>query len=833
MASKTLYPPIVDSYTPAFIAMDESAKCKIYFSLSKFSSPISDIKSIHFSVTKQSSGENVINFEPARAGRFGATGTLIVNCGDGGVIIPVEGQENLYYTELYNSDIKNGWTKSWIYKIQMRFSNESYDSSMGQAAWLTQYANSFSEWSTFTITKAIDKPAITIPMFNYDSAKGNERVNATSNYSIFSTTFDFSGSYSNTDESEMLYSYRLKLKDESGLLEDSGTIYASTYVPNQFKYLFKKELLPDATYALELEYETVNKYTETLNINFDVAVSLADIDRIVLLTAEDPQAQLYTSVAAEEEDGRIGLKLYSEDRTPYFGNVCIRRSDSRTNFTEWDDIAILSIEVANAHEDINDLPLVYDYTVESGVWYKYGLQFIDLQGNRSAVVEHVPIKREFEYAFLLGENGKQLRLLFDNTLGSVKSNFSDAKVNTLGGKYPFITRNGNMNYKTFPVNGLITFNMDEDNLFASLNDIYNYSEVAKLYQKDFRGMYDYTREREFRNKVLDFLQDGKPKLFKSPTEGNVIVRLMDVNTTPNQSLGRLVYSFTSTANEIAEASMKNYLKYKFHTVANYSEYFAISEQKLGQLNLTVPLNTDLLTLVRDKYNKINSLGTNETVVSIENIELTFLSPKTVLRLNDITTGYEIAINQDTIKISGDYRNLGEVTLLPGFDTLKITQAGTDPVELVMDFTYTLKITPHGQKHITKQTVVRQLGQFQKRVYSNAHQGERIYDQIYNSFFYDWDTEFRELKTLRYAAIEAAPGTVFKLWDFNDKLIEPQEHVINETGVLDLYDLGELRDIEFVGNVVTDENGEQQVAYEAEADVIIDYECDVLYGYYDS
>ena len=75
--------------------------------------------------------------------------------------------------------------------------------------------------------------------------------------------------------------------------------------------------------------------------------------------------------------------------------------------------------------------------------------------------------------------------------------------------------------------------------------------------------------------------------------------------------------------------------------------------------------------------------------------------------------------------------------------------------------------------------------------------------------------------------------MFKLWDFNDKLIEPQEHVINETGVLDLYDLGELRDIEFVGNLVTDENGEPQVAYEAEADVIIDYECDVLYGYYDS
>ena len=51
---------------------------------------------------------------------------------------------------------------------------------------------------------------------------------------------------------------------------------------------------------------------------------------------------------------------------------------------------------------------------------------------------------------------------------------------------------------------------------------------------------------------------------------------------------------------------ENYLKYNFHTVGNYSESFAITEQKLGQLNLTVDLNTDLLTLVRDKYNKINN-----------------------------------------------------------------------------------------------------------------------------------------------------------------------------------------------------------------------------------
>ena len=142
MASKTLYPPIVDSYTPAFIVAGEDTKCRIYFSLSKFSSSMDGIKSIHFSITKQSSGENVVNLQKNSMGRYGATGTLIVNCGDGGVVTPVEGQENMYYVDLYNSDIKNGWTKSWIYKIQMRFSNVDYDLSTSQAVWLNQNSES-------------------------------------------------------------------------------------------------------------------------------------------------------------------------------------------------------------------------------------------------------------------------------------------------------------------------------------------------------------------------------------------------------------------------------------------------------------------------------------------------------------------------------------------------------------------------------------------------------------------------------------------------------------------------------------------------------------------
>ena len=134
----------------------------------------------------------------------------------------------------------------------------------------------------------------------------------------------------------------------------------------------------------------------------------------------------------------------------------------------------------------------------------------------------------------------------------------------------------------------------------------------------------------------------------------------------------------------------------------------------------------------------------------------------------------------------------------------------------MDFTYTLKITPHGQKRVIRQTVERQLGQFSGTV---SGPKERIYDQIYDKYFYDWTDKFRELNSLRYAAIEAPAGAAFKLWDANDRLIEPEIHIINQTGVLDLYDLGELKDIEFIGVV---KNGKLDET--AQADIIIDYEC---------
>jgi hypothetical protein len=127
----------------------------------------------------------------------------------------------------------------------------------------------------------------------------------------------------------------------------------------------------------------------------------------------------------------------------------------------------------------------------------------------------------------------------------------EAKQDTIGGKYPFIFRNGMVNYHEFPLGGLISYFMDEEQLFLNRED-FEIAEKTINYTTD-----NLAQERFFKMKVLEWLNNGKPKLFRSPTEGNFIIRLMKVSLSPENKLGRLLHNFSCTAYEIAEYNYKN------------------------------------------------------------------------------------------------------------------------------------------------------------------------------------------------------------------------------------------------------------------------------------
>ena len=597
MASYVLYPPIIDGYMPSFVA-GNSSYCRVYFSLSKFNSE-SDFENVQVSITKQTTNEKCIAaFDDASGNpRIYRMAGIMLN-----VPYSVDAsQENLYYIDIANENLNtsdgsyHGWCPGWIYKIQLRLSKATYesddDTSVGQATWLNEHGSDFSEWSTICTVKPIGQPEIILTSIRGADGNGYQSQHLSNNYVIKGT--EFIGEYKcPVDPTEELYNYRFKIYKGAELLDDSGYLYADPTGDNQkIDYISGVEDFDhETTYTIEFEYNTINDFSETLTISALGSANTQNSTDIEIMTL-DTSFDIYsgrkvydqrvitnfTSVVSEFdecEDGRIGYFLCGNETidTNKTGIYYVRRTDSRSNFTKWIDIKKLDFtaEISGGILELENL--YYDYTVESGVFYRYGLQAIDEDGNRGKTMKmriggdhtdyNVQSIREFSYSYLVGQNEQQLRLAYNDNVGSYKLTVTDSTSVTLGGRYPFITRNGNNKYKVLSISGIISFNSDENKLFLQDNDLYGYTDIAALYNARGLGKYDYTHEREYRDKVIKFLTDGKPKLYKSYAEGNILVRLTDVSCTPNQQTGRLIYNFSATATEIGDPTIDNYFKYK-------------------------------------------------------------------------------------------------------------------------------------------------------------------------------------------------------------------------------------------------------------------------------
>jgi hypothetical protein len=71
---------------------------------------------------------------------------------------------------------------------------------------------------------------------------------------------------------------------------------------------------------------------------------------------------------------------------------------------------------------------------------------------------------DYEHSFLY-DGERQLKIKYNPKISSFKTDVLEAKVDTIGSKYPFIFRNGNVAYKEFPIGGLISYLSDEEKLF--------------------------------------------------------------------------------------------------------------------------------------------------------------------------------------------------------------------------------------------------------------------------------------------------------------------------------------------------------------------------------
>ena len=402
--------------------------------------------------------------------------------------------------------------------------------------------------------------------------------------------------------------------------EDSGDLFAQEDSYTKIEYRLKRKFrIVETCYNLHIVYETLNGYqgekdyffkcTNEMKNNGNIRVYTADtLDAVSnphsvyqttpLLKKNDSKEGILShnhsnndpnfSVGMDEEEGRVSLKLfasntdYSEDTRGIYYRIV--RASMEDGFANWIPIhygyipPISDISTCDEFKEIK-----YDYTIESGVLYQYGIECLDTTSSIETIEEaYYPAKDEkyvcriFDHSYFLEENNKQLKITFDPNISTFSNRVNDFKIETVGGKFPFISRNAAVQYRTFAITGTIASDMDDHELFFNQDNYYNkkyFGDDSTLYLADKyreiaseRGLYhrNFILEKDFRNEVLKFLGNGKPKLFKSATEGNIIVRLTDVSITPNQTLSRLICSFSATVDEIDDATMENYLKYGFY-----------------------------------------------------------------------------------------------------------------------------------------------------------------------------------------------------------------------------------------------------------------------------
>lgn len=473
------------------------------------------------------------------------------------------------------------------------------------------------------------------------------------------------GRYSNNDIGEKVYTYRFDVYDYHGrLFTTSGDLLHNhendkSSDESYDEFVINKTLEDNKIYKIKYTITTVNGY-EISSYSY----------KITRRTTIDPIMNVNLLATVEEENGYIQLtfepitgdKEKDEDyNLAATGTFIILRASSRDNFETWNTISNFTLE--------GQLPYNWswkDYTITHGEIYSYALQ----QYNKTNQIfsnrrYSNSVLAKFEHTFLF-DGERQLKIKFNPKVSSYKRTFLEAKQDTLGGKYPYFYRNGNTNYAEFPISGLISYHSDEKELFLSNEDMYLYGE--RWFQEDLtwdsslnevsdRKTGDRTRvsennrirttnlvdynvfaEKTFRNEVLDFLTNGKPKMFKSPTENNAIVRLMNVSLSPNDQLGRMLYSFNATAYEVDD--------YNFETL-NKHGFISTNDPYIKQIRVHT-------VIVKDFINEIKEENKDKTI----NIENYKINKKTAYFIDckDMWPGDIIIIDnkQYVIGVTGSY-----------------------------------------------------------------------------------------------------------------------------------------------------------------------------------
>ena len=526
------------------------------------------------------------------------------------------------------------------YKIQMAFQDTS-----GEIGY----------YSTVGVAKCTSQPQVTIVSDFKTLEEG--KINGVSFNSFY-------GVYEQTeDTTEKLYSSYFQIKDAFGNIVYKSESNEHSVQNDSETFLAQEELIlnvdldPDEIYKLQFFVTTTNnlevsspiyriQQQKSLPMNLKGAL-VAELDK----EAACINVSIQGAIIDNKEEEVKGLFLLS-------------REDS-SNPNVWEEMTKFVLLGENPTKQIYK-----DFVIEQGKTYTYSLQQFNSNKIYSARKKSNMVFSDFDDMYLF-DGERQLRLQFNPQVSNFKTQLAETRTETIGSKYPFFFRNARVGYKVFPISGLISMLMDEMDYFVKdkeiLKENFNIDRSKTAAFNAGNAPYRHTdllskniiSERLFKLKVLDWFNDGKVKLFKSPTEGNYLVRLMETSMSPNTALGRTLHTINTTAYECADYNYKNLVKYNL--VA------AVDEVSLDEYEYEETWRTYTFTFENIQKNLAPVFSKGAGIDFISEIGLTKDmkpgSSLTSLELIDFLPGTEFYVGENIkIGVAGSYRVKGAKNL---------------------------------------------------------------------------------------------------------------------------------------------------------------------------
>ena len=571
--STSVFAPTVRMVQPAFIY--STGEARVYFSFSSFNT-IDDIVGLRYSI-----------IDPNKKSAYGNNSMIIIdeNNKEDKIFVNKDGIKS------GDSTIEYYFTISFIIdwaKFDELILNQYYQVQIE----LQDKDGNWSAPSQATLIRPISSCIFTIDGLN------SETINNVESNDLK----EIKGRIKYTDGStkEYLAKYCIDIYDTNST---PNLLYTTNWTGNvnglSFISKIKYNFMEEQSYTLKFKGATVNGYLieEEYNIKINGYRSVPEWEDFQIIEDINGNQEFYSDI----NSGSIYIKFRA---TPFIGSIIVQRASSETEFKAWENILKINLEAEDA---LKEGIAIYDYLVD-GSFHMYQYRFLKVteDGVVAITKDTYQIESTYEDIFLSNID-KQLAIKYNPNISGFKWVVQESVTNALGGRFPLIRRNGETKYRQFTLSGTLYFDplmfstatfesrllpmsnfFSNDNsvLFLNLNEVDNPLWAAAAWSNRSMESKLAFYEQKFKEMAMEFLADGKPKLFRSPTEGMMLVMLTNISFTPNKQLGRRIADFSATVTEFAEANLENFIKYGIAPdIAN--TYYAIEATGITKSDLEV------------------------------------------------------------------------------------------------------------------------------------------------------------------------------------------------------------------------------------------------------